>query len=454
MRRTVTALAGLSLVLVTALAAPRPAAAVEITVTTTADAIADDGACSLREAVIAANTNAPVDTCPAGTGDGDLDNIDLPAGTYVLTIPGPGEDAAATGDLDLLGRVGIDGPDGGGRVVIDAAGLDRAFDVHASAGRVFFRNVTIANGAIPGEDGGAIRLASSGDLTKDGGCVASLSADLDRVVVRDSVADRGGGIFVGQCAGVNPFLSSVVDNTALGDGGGIAVEEQFAEAVVMSSTISGNVAAGRGGGLWGGGAVTGGLFLTTTAHNQAGQGGGIALEASSFRSFTISNAILADNGGGDCWLETGEEVALFYSLDSDGTCGDGEGVISSADPQLLPRDTDPVAYRLAPGSPAIDAAAPDCPRGLFDVGDQYNTQRPLDGDGDGVAICDMGSSEAPEVAVEPGPPPTNGGGGGVTLPDTAMAPGQPEGFLSVTFAGIAILFAAGCMLLGLRARLG
>lgn len=39
-----------------------------------------DGKCSLREAIEAANTHAPVDGCAAGTGPGDV--IELPAGTY------------------------------------------------------------------------------------------------------------------------------------------------------------------------------------------------------------------------------------------------------------------------------------------------------------------------------------------------------------------------------------
>jgi len=450
MRRTVTALAGLSLVVVTSLATPRPAAAgvTMIAVTTTVDAIAVDGACSLREAVIAANTNAPVDTCPAGSAS-ELDHIGLLASTYVLTIAGPGEDASATGDLDLLGSVGIDGPFDGGTAAIDAAGLDRAFDVHASANRVFFRNVTIAKGAVVGEDGGAIRLAAGSALDQDGDCTGDLDVELNEAVVRDSVADRGGGIFAGQCTNVDAEWSSVVDNSALGDGGGLAMDGEVAGANFLNSTISGNVAAGRGGGLWGGGLVTGGLFLTTIAHNQAGQGGGVALEASSFRSFSIVNSIVADNGGGDCWLETGQEADLHYSLDSDGTCGDGPGVIASADPLLLPRDTDPVAYRLAPGSPAIDAADSVCPLGLFEEADQYHTPRPLDGDGDGEATCDMGSSEAPEVAVEPTPPPTDVGGGGVTLPDTALTPRHaPEP--SVTFAGLAMLLGAGVLVLQRR----
>src|SRR5207253_7588365 len=74
------------------------ATAATFVVTTTADT--NDGACtvvlcSLRDAVIAANASPGADI------------ITLPAGTYTLTIGGRGENAAATGDLDITGPVTI-----------------------------------------------------------------------------------------------------------------------------------------------------------------------------------------------------------------------------------------------------------------------------------------------------------------------------------------------------------
>jgi CSLREA domain-containing protein len=116
-----------------------PVGAATIDVTTTADdVIADDGKCSLREAVISANTNplvAPAaGECANGEAVPTIDVINIPAGTYSLTFDpvdsslvenGPGDYSygeysivwqvdefvvtvtpnAANGDLDITERM-------------------------------------------------------------------------------------------------------------------------------------------------------------------------------------------------------------------------------------------------------------------------------------------------------------------------------------------------------------
>src|SRR5438093_12159986 len=84
-----------------------PAAAATFTVNDTADAVdavPGDGSCAtaastctLRAAIQEANANVGPDT------------IVVPAGTYLLTIAGQGEDAAATGDLDIRDDLTITG---------------------------------------------------------------------------------------------------------------------------------------------------------------------------------------------------------------------------------------------------------------------------------------------------------------------------------------------------------
>src|SRR3990170_7639224 len=77
------------------------AQATTITVSSAADVIADDGVCTLREAITAANTDTASGATPGECAAGSAaDTINVPAGAYTLTIPGAGEDANATGDLD------------------------------------------------------------------------------------------------------------------------------------------------------------------------------------------------------------------------------------------------------------------------------------------------------------------------------------------------------------------
>jgi hypothetical protein len=168
--------------------------------------------------------------------------------------------------------------------------------------------------------------------------------------------------------------------------------------------------------VWVGSSVTGGLYWSTAAENSAVTGGGISSETSAGSGFTLFSTILANNAGGACDLAP-DSVTVTYTLSTDGTCGQpGDGNLPSTDPLLLPRDDDPVAYRLEAGSPAIDAGDPRLPCTTLLFSDQYGTPRGLDGNGDGVAVCDIGSYEAPEAE------PTGSEAPGVgALPNTAVA---------------------------------
>ena len=89
-----------------------------------------NGECTLRAAVQEFN---------ASTGDG----ISIPAGTYALMLAGSGEDAAATGDLDILRPAQISGA-GRATTIIDGGGLDQVFDVTAFP--TTFTGLTVRNG--------------------------------------------------------------------------------------------------------------------------------------------------------------------------------------------------------------------------------------------------------------------------------------------------------------------
>src|SRR5689334_3569999 len=79
--------------------------------------------CTLREAVIAANALAGAQT------------INLPAGTYVLDLPGANEDAAATGDLDVTDDLTLTGVTSATTIISGTAAAfgDRLFEITGTA---------------------------------------------------------------------------------------------------------------------------------------------------------------------------------------------------------------------------------------------------------------------------------------------------------------------------------
>jgi CSLREA domain-containing protein len=161
------------------------APAASFTVNTTADTddanpgntvCADSsGKCSLRAAITEANALVGADT------------ITLPAGTYTLTIGGTGENANATGDLDITGDLTINGS-GPTNTTIDGGATDRVLHVHGGV-TAELSGVTITNGRAPdapdgsdGSDGGGIAnggtlafyntTVASNTTGKGGGCSA------------------------------------------------------------------------------------------------------------------------------------------------------------------------------------------------------------------------------------------------------------------------------------------
>jgi fibronectin-binding autotransporter adhesin len=89
------------------------------------------GHISLRSAIMAA------DAKPNG------DTIILPKGTITLTIAGANEDNSATGDLDITGKLTIQGKNAN-QTIIDGGSLDRVFQV--LSGTVTISGVTIRHG--------------------------------------------------------------------------------------------------------------------------------------------------------------------------------------------------------------------------------------------------------------------------------------------------------------------
>jgi len=234
---------------------------------------ADD--CSLREAVRNANACAGWQT------------ITIPAAAYPLTIAGAGEDAAATGDLDITDDVTIVGE---GAPSIDGGGLDRVFEVFSPA--VVRMEMLIV---LDGQEQIGAGIRNHSQLTLDG---LSIQGNHAVVPAGGAGTSAGGGIFneagtltlvntqifensADHGAGIHNFATARLEatnlllglNAAAFDGGGLW-NNMAAEAVLNDVTLVRNSAPGKGAGIYNDGHLE--INLATFEENtDAAQGGGI-----------------------------------------------------------------------------------------------------------------------------------------------------------------------------------
>jgi uncharacterized repeat protein (TIGR01451 family)/CSLREA domain-containing protein len=179
-------------------------AASVIAVTTASDSISPDGLCSLREAVIAANSDAAFNGCIAGSGSDTIDlgtNFPSPT-TFQVSIPGVNENGSLTGDLDLQGTLTIIGA-GSGITRISGNGVDRVFQTLANA-RVNISGISVQNGNPGlGVGGGGIQIDITSVMT------------MTHTTVQNNIAANGAGI---QVSGTLTASDAMV---AANQGGGI-----------------------------------------------------------------------------------------------------------------------------------------------------------------------------------------------------------------------------------------
>ena len=279
--------------------------ATTLTVVTNIDADAPDGFCSLREAIVAANTDAAYRDCPAGAG---ADRIgfalplpativlaaDLPAITDTLAIRGPGGAALA-----------IDGDEAHRLFQLDSASDDRWLLVEDLA---LTRGRTETGGK-----GGAV-LVSPGE-----------TAIFSRVLFLSNTSDNGGGaIAVSGVTATEAHLTLVdcelEDNRSLGPSGGGAIS------VLGASTAE----------------VTGSALLGNRAEHENGAGGAIFLSSGGTLSIVRStlSGNVANSSGGAIFVVTGASEAMLEVFDSTltlnvagallDTHGDGGGIYNGS----------------------------------------------------------------------------------------------------------------------------
>jgi CSLREA domain-containing protein len=301
----------------------RPAYAATLTVTTAADELASPGTgCSLREAITNANNNANtyLECYMAGVyGNDTITFAPTVAGIPIVLTGGSGEDANATGDLDILASGGNLTINGTMTAIIDGGGIDRVLHVcpggacgitvildhiiiqngHAGAGNGggIYNNATliVQNGsAIGRSSGGNTTTGNGGGIYNNAGIVT-----VDSSTVSANTANDGGGIYNTSTLTItngSTIGGAGAGNTASDDGGGIS--NWGGTTTVDASTVSNNTASDYGGGIYNA------IFGTTTVNgsivsaNTAAAGGGIYNEL--IGTLTVQNgSIIGGTGAGN-----------------------------------------------------------------------------------------------------------------------------------------------------------
>ena len=393
-----------------------PALANTITVTTNSGAANVAGACALRDAITAANTDAPVGGCIAGNGS---DTIVLPTASVITLTDVDNSDQGPSGLPTIRSNITITG--NGTTIQRDASlgcvrdgnphpGEFRIFLVAGSLGALTLDNLTVANGCVEEYQGG-------GGIWGGGGTTLSLNLV---TLENNQVWANGGGLFV---YGTTTITSSAIRNNLASLGGGLSVYGGTTS--LSNSEISGNSAQpGQNGGLGGGvhngatlsvvnstissnmasGAIGfGGLYSTgmldisfsTIANNTASNSslGGIYDSPSTGKSSRLKSLVVSGNTGGDCYLAPAVTIE-GVNLSSDSTCAGF--TLATTDPQLAPLGNNggpTQTHALLAGSPAINVAS-DCTdvTGTSIVNtDQRGRARPYG------AGCDLGAYERDDL---------------------------------------------------------
>lgn len=381
-------------------------------------------------------------------------SIQLPGGTFRLSLPATGTDDETTGDLNFAGPVGeaieLTGA-GSAATIIDGAQLDRV--IHIEPGRVAdIRNVAITGGLTPGQGGGIwnqgslslsdasvtgnsassgagiantlvpglpgfanlLRTRIAGNITQDGGYGGGIASDQPLTVFETTIeanvatAGAGGGIFSNNAM---ELTSSTVSANRASNGGGLFLT--VSNAVVINATIVANEATDNGGGIYYAALDSGfatNVYNSTIAYNDANQdrdpdgtGGGVFLDNNLGDAFNLYNSIIAGNvhddspQASDCFGRLRTHARNRFG-DADGCdiveiSGDWE-LLDSLDflgqPAMNGGPTATIA--LLPGSNAIDAGDP-----VSGCRDPFSNPISFDQRGygrDAGAACDLGAYES------------------------------------------------------------
>ncbi|GAA0724297.1 hypothetical protein [Dokdonella soli] len=424
-----------------------PAAATTVLVNT----LADDGSnacpatCTLRAAIASAAAGSEIRFAPVLTAS--------------ATPDAPAKVALKGNELVVDKTLSIIGPADG---VLMVSGEHQSRVFHVTAGQVELANLRIANGSVLGQaggdaGGGGLRVETSTTVSLIGCAFENNTASGGM----GAPSGAGGGAYGGAIYSAGTLAigsSSFTGNAATGGMGGMGTPSIFVPpapptpggpggpggasvggAIYLASgvmdahniTVFDNTATGGSGGPGGfgplpgppgpGGSASSGAVEGTTGTNlslafatiaanlasaavgqNAGVGGVTAPNASIRSSLLAAN--LRQVGGGSTSTANCSIASLSAAganLSSDASCT-GFTLTNTA-VAFKPGARVGGTWNLLPlrHSAVIDAAQ-DCtlPGGTLLTVDQGSLPRPMDGNGDGVAQCDLGATEADYVFVD------------------------------------------------------
>lgn len=281
-----------------------------------------------------------------------------------------------------------------------------------------------SNGGAIDVSGGAVQLTSdtfAGDVTfNDGGAVNLTERFLNRPILTIMNKDTfttddaffGGAVAATDLGSTLRIAASTFAHNEADFAGALAIEGAGTQ--IANSTFADNSAAHEAGAVNAQSPTV--IAATTFSGNSAASGASVFPSINA--TVTLHGTILAGAGGGgrNCATAVGGAIADGgYNISDDNSCQlTSPHSKSNTNPGLAPAGlannggpTQTIA--LQAGSPAIDAIPPaacTAADGSLLPTDQRGYARLADGNGDGVAGCDVGAYEfgsVPRGEVQPGP---------------------------------------------------